>query len=755
MANFTDTFANLDYISTSDNAEVDGGVLRNIRQSNAVNFTGTGGISIGSITSSDGLCLNGSPFTVQAWVRMDSHSGDTFKRIIDKSTAGNSTGGWGFYINTDGAIYMGCNGSSFSTVANTFEADGRWHHVAMTATGATHRIFYDGELVSFTATTTLPPSTTASLYIGRWTTDESRSMSGDIARVYVHNVAFSEHHIALIEQTGMIPSTGLVDGWELNEVSGTNAVSDSGLYDGTLESGTSWTSSNVFFRKKSFVESTNLSNEVAGTISLVSGFEHNLASSPANVQPRVSFSSDQSTWGSTSGSQIPKGSYFFNGSGSTVSISTSGVTTFSFWLYPQDVTGVEVVDIDSNTKQIGISPSSDIVVNGFTAGYTIYVNGNPETSVVAFRWHHVVVSFDSSDSTDIVLGGVGAGATYVGLISDLRFYGDEVTASEVKDMYLYNNYPSDNLISHYLFDGNADDNVGSNNGVVSGALNFADARRTPPSGYLLNKDVTSLRFDGVGDCVQVADHNDFKVGTFDFSFSVWVYLSDMPNGETLASKRSNVTSDGWQIEMFSDGTISLDAGYASGLGTFNLQTVDSVKPFRWNHVCITWNGGTEANIYINGKEASYTGSNNNSTVVTTDSTATLDIGCYQSSDFIAADLANAAFWSDYRSASEVFDDYSRGFYESDANLVSFWPLVDDASDSVGSHSGTVVGTSTVYHASRPSSQVGLTDVDVSGLSYSGDFYYRLETTSSDLYVSAEHEDVAIDVVSSRNRLVLL
>jgi hypothetical protein len=85
------------------------------------------------------------------------------------------------------------------------------------------------------------------------------------------------------------------------------------------------------------------------------------------------------------------------------------------------------------------------------------------------------------------------------------------------------------LVAKYSFNGgNANDEVGTNHGTVTGATLTADRFGNTGMAY---------SFDGQGDYIDFTDAPEFQMGTHDFSISLWVNYTLAQQG-TIFSKRA-------------------------------------------------------------------------------------------------------------------------------------------------------------------------------------------------------------------------
>jgi cysteine-rich repeat protein len=112
------------------------------------------------------LKLMSTPFTVEAWMRID-EIGDT----ADVLRRGSGNAGWRVTLNAEGLVGTVFNG--FDHIVDGLNLAGTgWHHVAWTYDLATSRLFLDGELVGTMASVAPVLDPDAPMRIGAWVSNE-------------------------------------------------------------------------------------------------------------------------------------------------------------------------------------------------------------------------------------------------------------------------------------------------------------------------------------------------------------------------------------------------------------------------------------------------------------------------------------------------------------------------------------------------------------------------------------------------------
>lgn len=139
-------------------------------------------------------------------------------------------------------------------------------------------------------------------------------------------------------------------------------------------------------------------------------------------------------------------------------------------------------------------------------------------------------------------------------------------------------------VAAYSFNnGNADDEIGSNDGVVSGALLTEDRFGNSDHAYF---------FDGVDDHINFGDDAAFQMGTGSFSISLWIFTdSIVPTGDILG-KKNNLSADNYnQYSLSFNNSLGLIQGAIRGNVNTTLNHslgTDEYDTTGWNHIVMVY-----------------------------------------------------------------------------------------------------------------------------------------------------------------------
>lgn len=154
--------------------------------------------------------------------------------------------------------------------------------------------------------------------------------------------------------------------------------------------------------------------------------------------------------------------------------------------------------------------------------------------------------------------------------------------------------PPPGLVSWWGGDGNANDLIGPNHGVIIGNTAFVP-------GYVSQ----AFDFDGISGYVEIGDRFDEFVTTTTAQFTIdaWVYPRDLTNNPIIIGKADlDVDKRGWNLQVLSDGTLVMAVNEDGVFSTFRKDTVAGLVPLNtWTHVATVVDIGADTiDLYVNG-----------------------------------------------------------------------------------------------------------------------------------------------------------
>jgi hypothetical protein len=146
--------------------------------------------------------------SISVWVNM-TLTGDTFQRVVDKSTTSSGSGGYALYINTDGQPRFALSGVQTTGAATGLITAGTWHHVVATYDGTFALLYVDGVRVETSTALPNPGSSTAPLVIGAASWTAARDFNGLMEELAIWSRALTHGEIYQIYSAQK--SSGAVD----------------------------------------------------------------------------------------------------------------------------------------------------------------------------------------------------------------------------------------------------------------------------------------------------------------------------------------------------------------------------------------------------------------------------------------------------------------------------------------------------------------------------------------------------------------
>lgn len=165
---------------------------------------------------------------------------------------------------------------------------------------------------------------------------------------------------------------------------------------------------------------------------------------------------------------------------------------------------------------------------------------------------------------------------------------------------LANSQVTSGLVAKYSFNnGNANDEVGTNNGIVNGATSTNDRFGNIGKAYI---------FDGVNDLIDLGNTSTFQMGQNDFSVSFWVESTVSQFGPIINKRNDSPNFDQYSINIggYSSPSNNLAFYYKpspGGIGALERSYTHNVSSTSWQHIVVihSFNGSTS--MYINNQLA--------------------------------------------------------------------------------------------------------------------------------------------------------
>ena len=512
------------------------------------------------------LRVASSDFTIEFWVYLNGN-GASEAGLFRKGTTSNTNA---LLIYKNGAnqdLIVYTNGALMQVSGAYGELIGKWTHFALTRSGSTFTLFYDGAV-----------KRTASYGINL--DNASEVQIGDSIDGYISN-------FRLIKGTALYTSAFTPPTTPLTPVANTSLL-------------------------------TAQTNEPINNNVFVDKSSHNNVVTRNGNPTQGTFSPYGENW-----------SHFFDGTGDYLTLASNaafgygtGDFTIEFWLYLNTIAADQTI-VSNLTSVSSTNPHLYFGISG-TAIYYYTNNANRITSsaVNARQWYHVALC-RSSGSTRLFINGTQSGSTY----ADSNDYGSSapfgigtyVSGGTPVTSSTLNGYISNVRIlkGTALYTSNFTPSttpllpVANTSLLTCNEYNFADyspnrltisrfgdvavQKLSPFATTLLTTPYYSTYFDGTGDYLTVPNTNNvFNFGTGDFTIEANVYLNVMPAG-------NGYPNSFW---IFGGGQSNSDIGFDFAIGSTNIQVAlanfatlninasHGMTTRTWYHLALVRNGNT-------------------------------------------------------------------------------------------------------------------------------------------------------------------
>lgn len=229
-------------------------------------------------------------------------------------------------------------------------------------------------------------------------------------------------------------------------------------------------------------------------------------------------------------------------------------------------------------------------------------------TITANAWHHIAVTIDEGlnvklyvDAVEVASGTAPAetiptneplcigllGGTYDinfldGKMDAVGLFNTILTALEVEQKFIEGR----KLVSNWMFEDNANDNVGTNDGVLYGSAVYSTDSV---------EGLKSLEFDGTDDFVEVANTATLNL-TKNLSVTGWIKLDDAAGLNQLVSKVTDHADKQYALAV-RDGVLVLD--YEKASNNWNIEGGTIVANV-WHHVAVTIDRSLNVKLYVDG-----------------------------------------------------------------------------------------------------------------------------------------------------------
>jgi hypothetical protein len=552
----------------------------------------------------------GSQITIDAWVKPTS-SGHP-RPILQKRSSAN-VGGYTF--ETTNSPFDPVNGLQFGiwiggtlrllqTPANVL-TNSTWQHVAATYDGTVMKIYVNGVEQASLAQTGAIDAVTDPIVIGRNVVVPADAWDGLIDEIELLNRALSSNEVAAIFNAGsagkckpcVTPPLGLVSWWSgdgnANDIIGGNA--------GTLQNGTTF-APGLVGQAFSF-NGTNQYVDVPTAPSLNPGAGS--FSSDAWIFPTL----DQAgtilaKWGDAGNFTNQRAYIFQEAISGQLQFSISDDAHQNDGSFHQFLTPTNVLTINAWNHVAAVYDHS-------TGTRLIYVNG---VQVASRQDAPITITASTADfSIGEAAFSVAPGVPFTGLIDEVEFFNRALTQTEIQSIVDAGSAgkckptctpPPSGLVSWWPGDGNANDIISGNNGMVEGSVTF-------PAGEVAQ----AFSFDGTTADVKVPASTSLNVGAGSgMTIDAWLNPASISEDAPLVEWNTGTTNGAhfWMSVNPPGVAGSLFANFVDTDGTSHIvYTSQSVLTANiYQHVALTYdktNG--DVAIYVNGQPVSMTSTN--------------------------------------------------------------------------------------------------------------------------------------------------
>ncbi len=445
-----------------------------------------------------------------------------------------------------------------------------WSHVAFTSDGAHLRLYVDGQLVDTENASEIAPSE-GPLYLGCWPS-EGEHFEGRIDEVQIYDRALDGGEIGADLAAGLQsrPSP-VIAAYGFDENTGTVAHDYAGGHDGTIE-GATWT-------KGKFGSALDFDASEEDVVTIPTSSDLNVEDFTLEAWVKLSEVNELLP-------VIAKGSgegfgYALYGAGAEEPLVPTG------YIFE----GESVNAFATGEEELSTKAWTHIAVTSDGSKMRFYVNG----TLVDTRSGYNEVA---GGSTDLQIGGDTSifNPTYFdGKIDEVRIYGRALSEAEITtDLHSGIDTPQAGPIAAYSLDAGESAGTLAEDVTLNEHIGTIEGATWDDRG----KFGKALRFDGVNDCVQIANTEDLQLSE-EFTLEAWVRPDSLQEFAPLFFKEhEGFYSYSLFLGAFNSGHLE---GFVAneGPGWSEVESKEALPAKAWSHVAFT-SDGAYLRLYVDG-----------------------------------------------------------------------------------------------------------------------------------------------------------
>lgn len=398
--------------------------------------------------------------------------------------------------------------------------------------------------------------------------------------------------------------------------------------------------------------------------------------------------------------------------------------------------GFSIGSYMSNTGTVVAGTAGKLYFQGAKDGASEAVSNG---TISAGEWHHVAVSFDSSEarfyidgSLDNIVSGdhsienvtsptnatIGSwlkdGVTelpFDGKMDDVRIWNDVRTAEEIRGNFDQQLSGTEtNLNAYYRFDENT---IGSE--ATDQSANAYNGTLT--NGALLStQSGNTLKFTNAGDHAEVTASGVLAFGTGDISMETWFKLDQVGANQALIDNRGASNLQGYLLGVSASNKLTVGFSDGTNASSVSIAGTDTLVAGTWYHAAVTFDRDGNATMYLNGE---VTGT---ATSIAAES-ATVGSGAIQIGRESSAsgtnftqfkgEIADLRLWGDVRTSDEIKANYQTPPSPSADNLVAHYNF-DDTSTTVVTNLASASNNGTITGAAKVNSTAPIEGPEITG-----------------------------------------